>query len=136
MSATVALIVALSVTALVGGIGWGVALAPADTTEEVVEAVAENTTAALAPVLAEQATLREALDDGRLDRHCSAKVGDEVNARAVGCMWVECTQATTAAGRSGSEECGKVRDLYRAMVICEAQVGENARAACFAELRP
>lgn len=129
----IGLIIALAVTAALGGAGWAVALRPSNT-DEVVEAVALNTSAALAPVLEEQATLRATLEDGRLDRHCSAKVGQTVNARAIGCMWVECTQVTAAAGRTGSKECADVYDLYAGMAVCEAQTEEQVKSACLKKL--
>jgi len=136
---TIALIGAGVGAAIVGGTWFGSARAerqqaPAATIAQ----VSSTVNAALKPVMAEQANISEAIEASRLDRHCATEIGETVNARAVGCLYVECSQRTAALGQSAAEGCADIRHMYLDLVreeLCEDKEDAESRDRCYAKVR-
>jgi len=121
------LIIALVAASVWAGAATVIAL-KGDNTDEVIEAMAANTEASLAPLTLELQNVATVLDDARLDRHCTPPEPGKVDSQYLWCLAADCWQQQGAQGQNASETCGKIRDLADALTRCELQV-ENAEPA-------
>ena len=134
----IATYIALVLAGIVAG-GGGFALItkeppPTVDADALVEAVAANTTAALAPLVAEQENLGAVLGAERLDGGCTVPEGRQVDAQYLLCQSMVCLQISAAQGQVASTMCAKPLEAGLAMGRCEVLEGA-ARLECFGGLK-
>jgi len=107
-----------------------------DNTDAIVEAMAANTEASLAPLTLELQNVATVLDEARLDRHCTPPAPGQVDAQYLWCLAANCWDKQLSKGQTGSKTCGDIEALANALTRCELQTDPTVRSACIEKLTP